>query len=411
MFHFPKYYIFIFVGLSVLAAYGIHRHQLKQIHSADKIGGERKTASVEVEEFAESSIDGSAPVEQSMTSTMTSSELENFEDISLCSPDRLRWESSWSQISPLFREERAQNSTDFPRQCLTYMMRKSSESSTKGGQQRAYCQNSHSNLSIEDGSEIGSPCVSKNYVNSIYNFFADVSDCLETPQRAQLPEIFTLSGGHINAVGSHLEAGLAQLRAIPLAKANQEFKKFQKQILNSSKQSCLRLSPAVKLMVPIDLKSSTGCGLISIPENPLASLLYLNIRYLQDRDLVQAEMRSEKITERMKNLGLSEPTYDPANLQQILLIMAHVSGAQNAVLILGNYLKHMEASKKTLTVADFNFALNPRAPEGHPSFPEFIQKNLDKKVSQYLLKVRHHADQLNQEFKEGVCAPNSFLAL
>ena len=220
MFHFPKYYIFIFVGLSVLTAYGIHRHQLKQsqglTHGLNTVAGERKFASVPAEERDASAANIS---------------LESFEDMSSCGPERMHLESSLSQISPLFREQRSQSSTEFPRQCLTYMMRQTSETSAQAGRKWAYCQDSHSDLLNDQVSEFGSPCVTKNYVNSIYNFFGDVSDCLETPQRAQLPEIFTLSGGHINALGFNQEAGLAQLGTIPLNNANQEFQKFQKQIL------------------------------------------------------------------------------------------------------------------------------------------------------------------------------------
>ncbi len=394
MFRLPKYYILIFVGLSVLTAYGIHR--------ARQSSG-----------FFHSSANNQHLNEIQFSSLSPGSNQNlQFEEPSTCGAERLVLEEKLRAISPLFRDERSQTATEFPRECFTFMMKRKFQDLQKRNQDLGACLDSQSKPTR--GAAV--PCVTKTYVTSIYNFFSDVSDCLETPQRAQLPEIFTLSGGHLNSLGADLEAGLAQLNLTSIAVANLQFVQTKNQILSSEKASCQRLAPRLKNMVALSSQESGRCAFLSVPQNPFVSILYLNIKYLQDRQLIREALQSAEISTRMARLGLAVGDYDAANLEQILITLARSAGAQTSVLALSNYLKRVESNGKKLVLSDFDFGKSQAQDQSvdllkSESFPGFIQRNLQKKVSDYLHQVRLHADQLNREFKEGVCSPNSFLAL
>jgi hypothetical protein len=395
VFQFPKYFIFVFVGLSILTAFAIHRFQNEETF------GKRNFASVS----SDPSLSENAGMEQKDLS---------FEDLASCGSQRSQYEESLKEISPIFRDERAQSSSEFSRMCFIYMMKSKIISGNKPSRDFARCAGAKGKP--VSGAFI--PCVTKNYVNSVYNYFGDVTDCLETPQRAQMPEIFNGSGGHLNALGGELEAGLAQMNSVTIAEANKKFDFFKNQIMTSEKESCQRLVPTLKKMTAAGSAESARCGFVSAPENPFVSILYMNIKYLQDRSLIREKMELENITARMKSLGLSESDYDKENLEQILITLGNNTGASTAVLLLSNYLKRIESLKRKLTVGDFNFGGNlaslQQAVTGMKeplTFPEYIRSNLRKGSPDYVKNVRNHADQLNREFKEGVCAPDSYLAL
>jgi hypothetical protein len=424
VFRVPKLFILLFVCLSILTAFLIHWG-----HSY--LGkGEFDLSSKEVpspERVIEKVVEVTNRLNKGSRSVIPS-EIKNckctvavsdpqdfeFEDARQCSGLRQTYENSFRLASPIFRETRAKRSAEFPRACLLYAMKNSMGTGATKSNSLSTCKDA-----------AGTPqrggfksCVTQTYVNTIYNYYSDVTDCLDVPQRDFIPKIFNESGFHPNALGAGLDAGIGQLTSIAIAEANKKFHHFRDSVVASAKISCQRLASQVKSMKPKASSPAARCGLMAAPENPLVNLFYMSVKYHQDREFIRQALAEHKIVDRLKAQGLPPSKYEMEQLYQILSTLGYNTGAGSAVIFLSNYLKRMEKRGQKITLADFDFrsklksrqTIKAKKPT-ELTFPEYMFLFQRVGTPGYGSIVRSYADRLNRVFKEGVCVPDSYLAL
>lgn len=377
MFRVPKSFVFLFVSLSVITAFVITKISQKSKDSAGLSGETSLSSTSTPQELSEQireiiSAGKNIPNELKKIGASGAQEIYNcncinsaatagidspyfqFEDPANCGEDRNYLESGLSQIPPIIRDERAKRSSDFPRACMTYILRKFMEGTeTKTSSLFATCPNPTG--APQRG--VMKPCVSKSYVNSIYNTFGDLSTCFNVPQRDFLPKLYNESGLHMNALGGGYDVGTSQLVGPAIEHANGEFQKYKQELLTSQNPACQRLAPILKNLKAANDQVAHRCELILAPENPILNIFYLMVKYKQDRGALQYFMNRPDINifGRMKELGLKESDYDKDQLMQMMMILSFNAGAKSAAINFKNYLEAVKHSKRKLTVADFQF--------------------------------------------------------
>jgi hypothetical protein len=378
VFRVPKWSIVAFVLLAVLVAYAIHHFGSAAFQAADyasrrkpvafdsAIPGVSDQSSVqpsvedlvnEIPEKLQRIAGGTWSEETPCQCTVAGHESANLEleKASQCGPKRLAYEERVSRLPPIFREKRAKNLADFPRTCLIYIMHKFLKGTeTSASSMMSSC----SGPNQKPARRSYKPCITANYVNSVYNAFADMTECLDVPQRDYLPKIFRESGFHINALGSGYDVGIGQLVGVSIEEANKEFKNYQRQVLNSENEACHRIAPYIKKFSPVPADIGHRCQLIAPPANPLLNIFYITIKYRQDLRTLESYMSQSQysITARLTKLGLPPEKYDHHQLEQMLMILGFNAGIKGAVINLVNYLKAVEAGHRKLTLDDFDFS-------------------------------------------------------
>jgi len=282
-----------------------------------------------------------------------------IETAAQCGPHRVLFESALAKISPLFREQRAKSAADFPRTCITYIMHKFLQGTEKKPSSFFSSCKSPSQEPVRDAYK---PCITSNYVNTIYNTFSDMTACMGVPQRDYLPKLYNESGFHMNTLGKGYDAGVNQLVGPTIDHANQDFRAYQKQVLDSDNEACQRVAPYIKKFSPASAKVAHRCELIAPPLNPLLNIFYMTIKYKQDLNSLEKRLAAKdkdhnnlSIIERLKNLGLPPEKYDHQQLLQMMMILGFNSGISGAAINLSDYLDSVEAGKRKLTLDDFNF--------------------------------------------------------
>lgn len=324
MFRIPKWSIIVFVCASVVAAFFIHRAKNP----------------VEQLDFA--------------SEDETPSQYFEFEDPKVCSSTRQEYEKEFAKLPIDFTKERATSPADFPRSCLTYMLRSYHDRTANSQNRRmARC----SSATSKPRRNAMKACVSETFVNTIYYTFADMATCLEIPQRDLVPKIFNESSFHPNILGGMGDAGIGQMTDSAIDHAGKRFEEFKTLIMTSEEPACRRLAPLVKDLKKVSPEYSRRCGFIHPAQNPITSFLYIGIKYHQDRDGLRRKMAEYDIVNRMKELGMRPGSYDEEQFEQVMLILSYNSGLGGAMTLLGNYLKEVKSKKgRELSREDFNFA-------------------------------------------------------
>lgn len=348
-------------------------------------------------------------------------QFENWEE---CGIGRSYFREDLEKLPPVFREHRARAPADFPRICMTFMMKRQfPKSDLEPKSYFAKCEKP------EGTPERGNykPCVTETYVNTVYNIYSDVTSCFGVPQKDLLPKILTESGFHMNALGMGFDAGVAQLTGPAIDHANYQFKKFQDRAASSEKESCRRIKSSIQKLKPLPVSKEIGvtnrCGLISPPENPLKNLFYMAIKYNQDQTAIEYYKKKYDIQALMKYAGMKK--YESESLNQILISLSFNAGAHSAVLFLKNYLE-MKISKikqkkaQPIKIEDFNFAADMSEFKGKTAedfklgdltFPGYLMFYQNSGAKGYLSQVMVYARILNAAFKEGTCVPEAYLSL
>lgn len=442
MFRFPRYFIFLFVGLSIATAFGIHltfnyqpvkRSDLSStdgfaVRAPSQESDSESASAGAMDRAVEQVVNLTAEANQrvqEMTSAITLPEeadkckctigIQNhkhfeFEDPKSCGSERLMYEKVFQQYPRNFRIERPQSSGDFPRACLTYIMNKYPQG-TKRSSMAATCAGPRSPV-VVGGYK---PCITETYVNTIYNYFTDVTSCLDLPQREYLPKVFNESGFLLNALGSKLDSGMGQIMPITIRDGNRSFSEFKARVLNSSKESCVRLADQVRKLTP--LSGKYACETIAASQNPLASLMYMAIKHYRDKEYIRGRLEKTFVIERMKKLGFDRPEFEEEQLYKILITVGYNSGAETAAIYLHSYLRQVERQKRKLTFKDFDFGFKePKRgtaewKQWYNTFPAYVARVQRGGQPRYGYALKDKAKDLNSVFKEGVCVPASYLAL
>ncbi len=313
-----------------------------------------------------------------------------FEDPEACPKDRLYFQTALKKISPVYLLPRAEKEKrEFPVSCVGYIMKKYIDASEKPSRYYSFC-----------ASTAGQPvrpkkshCMTEEYVNSVYNSYVDIMDCLDIPQRDLLPKLFNESGLHINTLGAGMDAGVGQLTAPAISSVQQKavfdgktmawIDMFKDEVFKSAKPSCLRISKIPKLFDRISEAPNQRCDIIAAPENPLKNVLYTGIfyhyilhsqtgsRYFKGytyfpvgTDLVRFDHRDKdvdllgyfndyKVKARIKELGIEKPNMQA--LKQMMITLGYNSGMESAFIFLDHYLKSRKAAKLKLKDIDFDF--------------------------------------------------------
>jgi hypothetical protein len=270
-------------------------------------------------------------------------------------------------------------------------------------------------------------CVTRTFVNTIYNYFSDVADCMGYPQKDYVAKLFNESGFQPNALNFErgrkgkiikINAGIGQFVTDALKDCNEIFEDAKQEILNSDKESCKNIAAQVQKMRPSNPYPQQRCNMIHGSENPLRTFFYIGLHHRQSRKYIDKAMADLGVQENFTRAGLPLTSDDTEQLYQILNTMGYNMGSYRAVVLLNNYLKRMIASKRKVTKADFDFRVSlPSKREmaatkvKNLTFPIYAALNQRDGTPGYVSKVADKAAILNSNFKEGTCVPNSYLAL
>lgn len=125
-------------------------------------------------------------------------------------------------------------------------------------------------------------CVTRDYVNVVYNSLLDVADCMNVPAKFIIPKLANESGLHINAFGLVNDGGIGEFTD-RLYVMSSKTMIYISGIKNSKKESCQRLSsiPGAVISSKLEIKTSDNqrCHSIAGPTNPIRSLIYYAIFY------------------------------------------------------------------------------------------------------------------------------------
>lgn len=370
MIRLPKLTIFAFVACAIALAGFIHHfysgtaRDLKSENSADLSSTAEDLAlqmALVGAQAGGKAAAGSAPVQAAgacpncaTALAGVSDPMVQFEDFGTCDKKRQYLEKDLDKLPAIYKNDRSRSPGDFPRVCMTYIMRKNFAGvETVSTNALSVCKDpngkpTHGNYPA---------CVTEKYVNATYNYFTDITSCLGIPQRDFLPKLYLESGLHVNSINTKAyDGGLAQLTGPAIEYAKEEFSSMKRDVAGSTDESCKRLAPYIKDLKPADSETSHRCQLMTVPANPLLSIVTMAAKIRQDTKAINNFMARPEfdIIARMDRLGLRSSDYDRAQLMQLLIALGYNAGAKSAVIALSNYLKAIEASGRTLTIEDFN---------------------------------------------------------
>ncbi len=129
-----------------------------------------------------------------------------FESSDQCLKERRYLEDSLALIPAAFRDTRAPDQNQPPRECVSFIMQNFMPLNSSSS-----AVSSCSNPAGEPARGGYLPCVTETYTNSVYNSLVDVGDCLNIPVKELLPKLFNESGLHVNVLGGGYDAGVGQL--------------------------------------------------------------------------------------------------------------------------------------------------------------------------------------------------------
>ncbi|MGE0634053.1 MAG: hypothetical protein AB7O96_16685, partial [Pseudobdellovibrionaceae bacterium] len=264
--------------------------------------------------------------------------------------------NSLKQVPAMYRLPRAKVSeAEFPKECIQTIMSNFPDSA----KMYASC----SSVSATPAPGAGRHCMTSEYVNTVYNSFVDVMDCLDVDQMIFLPKLLNESGFHINAFNSKgFDSGVGQLTKSALSDVNLNgHVRYVKKIQESNKPSCQRLTKVGGLMNQASVDSAKRCELISAPMNPVRNILYTAMTALRLRQIVENSLRKAEIDSLFVEGGFGN--YDREKLIETLSILGYNTGGGTAVRFLKDYLqvrveKLKQGKGKKLAASDFDFMAN-----------------------------------------------------
>lgn len=410
------------VGVSILTAWAYHRWQLNRIREARS--GEATFASFGGDESLESGAWRSAKPSLKIDPSAGPGALEagrcqctklppehaSFaaEDIGQCAESRRAVALEFERFPPLFRDSRARRSAEFPRLCLTYMMKRPfpAEDSEPGA------------ALVDCGSGAKAPgarvCATETVINVAYNLFADVTSCLGVPQKELLPKIMADSSFHMNVASAAGGTGIGRLTPAARDAVDSAWNGIVETVKTSESESCRNLRPFLKAAD----KEGSWCGPWGADRQPLRQMVEMAFRYARDSAIVREFSGRHDVEGLMRRAGLVQ--YEHEQLLQLLTLLAHQTGPVTAVIYLKNYLEHrIEAQKEgrapLLGISDFDFSSRAgRVPSSDArilTFAEYLELYQIAGEKGYPRRVKQAADRLNQVFEEGVCVSDSYLSL
>lgn len=156
------------------------------------------------------------------------------------------------------------------------------------------------------------PCITPDYVHSIYNSYIDVANCLEIkPQGKFLPKFAHESGMQMNAINTRAtsyDAGIGQLTEIAIKDVNDHAGKLEERINSSELPSCKRVKnypglfspskedPAYFNLVEPSHKVQSRCEFLTAPLNPIRNLLYA---------MYSSQLNNKRVSKILKEVGIS----------------------------------------------------------------------------------------------------------
>ncbi len=312
-----------------------------------------------------------------------------FENAEECSIDRLYLKDDLEKVGEIFRLPRGQFSeAEIPPDCILYAMRSFIYSPKRTSSSYSYC-----------GKNVGrplrgkkTPCITKEYVYSIYNAYVDVMDCLEIPQTDLLPKLLNESGFHTNVLGGGMDAGVGQLTAdaiksvLQMGNFNGTTKSYLdyhlEEMRQSGKDSCARVLSNKDLVSAVSPKEDQRCSMIVAPANPLRNIFYTGIFYryillnqtgilyskgknylLDNKEWIPWEengrfkyggyIKSNRIEEKLAQAGIKD--YNMNAIKQMMITLGYNAGMKTAIIFLDNYLKARITAKMPVAPKDFDF--------------------------------------------------------
>jgi hypothetical protein len=405
VFRIPRYAIFVFVGLSILTAFAIHRSSLNRDVRTPASGAQSKN-SIASASSVFSQLFGQSEDCNCRNKVTDSSDLI-FESERDCSPQRNYLSGLINAIPAAYREERVRTAAEFPRECVLYVMNASGlGSDQKPSAAFAQC---GSNGTLQ--SPQFKPCVTKNYVSVVYNYMSDFADCFNFSQRSLIPRFFRESGLHTNAQNAQGGIGLAQITETMVIAANHRFSEFQSFVQSSAKESCQRLSPLIQTLKPIKAPGKNSCANFTKLQDPLLNLFYFSMIESQNRDqllsIINNPNQKYDVFKKLEKMGLANGSYDQERLLEMLQILSYNLGASSTLIHFMNYLEQFPLKTHALTKED----LSIRSKRDILSFPDYLRRFQLSGDSNYLNDIFEKAAELNIQFEEGTCAPEMFLSL
>ncbi len=253
---YPFLTLFFFVGLSMAIAVGYASFQQSDLES--KIEGQESFAKAQsfsaqaknvVREIANAGEVGTEEL-KSCQCVPRGRRVSGYlvREKETCAKETLAYQSEFEKMPAMFRERRASSAAEFPRICLVRILNSAE-------------QNILSDKKCANHAPI---CVTEEYVNVLYNLYADVFSCFDLPQKEILPWFQVNGGFHLNA-----KNGVSGLQSTS-AEAEKYFQKSIESLSQNQEASCQRLLPFAQKM---KLHLTDECFQISPPENPLLSFL------------------------------------------------------------------------------------------------------------------------------------------
>lgn len=432
-----------------------------------------------------------APRDMSCDCTMNGEKQVTFETPAQCGPDRLYLQKdilNFRKIDPkgFYTSSRpyAAGENTVPPKCVLYVMRtifrdtartadeKKQEDVAKGLPAEEIAKKTYSPDTSQFGSCAGptadpqrirqKACVTEDYFNLTYNSLADVSDCLNVPMNFTIPKFANESSFHVNTLGPVGDGGVGQFTESALKDVAVHYPEKRAQILKSNKPSCQRLRsiPGALVAKASDIKTADAerCHAMTIPPNPVRSLIYYGIFYHAAKTYSGNAWNAKdpKNPDDQELEGLlrqSGAKLDREKLKQMMFVMAYNAGPRPPVTAFKEWLRYRMAGKTKITAADFNFNFWP--PKGFSAIHKQAEADVkeiaakekwseektaraiqlervkrrtahlgaEKRVlslpeylyvyrnSIYISAVKVQATTLNRVFGEGVCAQKKFLEL
>lgn len=306
-----------------------------------------------------------------------------YEDARTCSKDRLYFETGLKKMPDFMKKLRPkQPEAELPLECMVHTQ-KNFMSSAQKGKSRFFAACQGPNASPVRGSKIH--CLTEEYMNSVYNAFVDVTDCLNLPQKDLYIKLSHESGFHINTFGGNGDTGIGQMTGVAITEVVRSMQRtaYPAEFKESKKSSCQRILQTSTTMQKVNPDIEQRCNLIHVPESPYRNMMYAGlynrtlmmaiagISYVGGRDvIIQADGSQVEIKEgqdfepagyigkyqmkkNLKLLGIEKP--DMHALVRALVMLGYNTGPGKASEYFSVYLKKRLAQKAKLKSSDVDF--------------------------------------------------------
>ncbi|MFP5518723.1 MAG: hypothetical protein ACLGGX_02375 [Bdellovibrionia bacterium] len=340
-----------------------------------------------------------------------SSRSETFETPKSCGPERNYLLQGIRQLPRTYSGTRQDELTaQMPRQCVNFVMHNFVDAKTNKSMVYGTCGRGMGRPQRgSDGDGAFMPCVTEEYVNSVYNSLLDVADCLNVPIKELMPKLYNESGLHVNTLGPDADGGVGQLTRQALQEVFMRFDDIEgrestlnyylREMGKSKKVSCQRIlaqrnvysfePPAGKKLCQVHETDQDcykpwmvdhRCEFMTGPENPLRNVLVTAIyyrtmfknvtgihfregedqiwnqgRYVSFRKDMNftGNMARRNFVQRLENLGVDGA--DQEIVRQILVGFGFNGGIGTGQILLDNYLKMREARQIRITKDELDF--------------------------------------------------------